>query len=58
MINAQDYIDNMYGKNKERDSKPEHKYYLNIIQDLLIQQSNVKKMHNYEITFLKGGSNV
>ena len=42
-INAQDYMDLVYGVNKERDSKPEHKYYLGVIQDLLNQRNNVRK---------------
>lgn len=44
---AQDYIDSRNGTNKERDSKPEHAYYLRIIQDLLIQQNNMRKMYDY-----------
>lgn len=43
---AQDYIDSRNGTNKERDSKPEHKYYLRIIQDLLIQQNNMNRMYD------------
>lgn len=43
-INAQDYIDSVYGKNKERDAKDNHSYYLSVIQDLLHQKSNIKEM--------------
>ena len=48
MINAQKYIDSVYGKNKERDSKPNHKYYLRIIQQLLIEKNNLKNMYKIE----------
>lgn len=44
MIDAQKYIDTVYGINKERDSKVEHTYYLKIIQTLLIEQDNLRKM--------------
>jgi len=47
--NAQDYIDSRNGTNKERDAKPEHDYYLRIIQDLLIQQSNMKRVYEYKL---------
>lgn len=39
----QKYIDELYGTNKERDSKPNHNYYLKIIGQLLIQINNLRK---------------
>ena len=53
MINAQKYIDQIYGVNKERDSKKEHSYYLKIIQQLLIEKDNQKKI--YESKIKEGG---
>tara|TARA_R110002126_G_scaffold243576_1_gene386981 strand:+ start:419 stop:604 length:186 start_codon:yes stop_codon:yes gene_type:complete len=47
--NAQDYIDRRNGTNKERDAKPEHDYYLRIIQDLLIQNNNIKRVYEYRL---------
>tara|TARA_R110000772_G_scaffold169467_1_gene281354 strand:- start:590 stop:775 length:186 start_codon:yes stop_codon:yes gene_type:complete len=46
---AQKYIDSRNGTNKERDAKPEHDYYSSIIQDLLNQISNIKKMHKQQL---------
>ena len=55
MIEAQKYIDELYGKNKVRDSKPEHQYYLSIIQHLIIQNRNMEIMYKEK---LKEVSNV
>lgn len=46
MIDAQKYIDSRYGTNKDRDSKPEHQYYLGIIQQILIEKNNIEVMYS------------
>lgn len=49
MINAQKYIDTLYGENKERDSKPEHKNYLRIIENLIECRNANKRMYEYKL---------